>query len=181
LSNGPIVSPDGRYIGLVGSNDSGWEHPGDLLIVPSGGGASRQLVHRAGLVLFSPDSRYIATRADDPEAKSNSLIAIPTTGGESRELMRASDQRALGIAMWAPDSRSVFVKTGSLKNEEIEVWRVSLENGERQRLDLNADYTGPFLPSPDGQHIAFHTQRSSKKPTEIWVMENFLPPLTAKN
>jgi Tol biopolymer transport system component len=173
LSNGPILSPDGRHIGLVGSNNSGC---GELVVMPAGGGAPRQFPNCAGSVHFSPDSRYIATRFDDPNSKSNAVVAIPLAGGEARELMRASDQHALGIAMWAPDSRSLFVKTGSLNNEDIEVWRILLENGERQRLEMNADHTmGPFLPSPDGQHIALQTQRSMKKPSEIWLMENFLP------
>jgi Tol biopolymer transport system component len=54
-----------------------------------------------------------------------------------------------------------------------QLWRVSAEGGEPQRLDLKIDGLLRHLRiHPDGQQIIYYTWRGD---TESWVMENFLP------
>jgi dipeptidyl aminopeptidase/acylaminoacyl peptidase len=174
------LSPDGRYIGMVASNDPSGS-PSTLIIIPSAGGPPRELIHRStiGAVNFSPDGRYVATRTTDPATKSNAVLLIPIDGGEARELMGGPESHLIVVAAWAPDSRSVLLQKSSRTWDESELWRVPLNGSGSQKLEVNIDIAGGILPSPDGRHVAFQTPQSEKKPTEIWVTENFLPTLTA--
>jgi hypothetical protein len=54
------------------------------------------------------------------------------------------------------------------------MWRVVAEGGEPQRLDVGVDAPYYLRVHPDGRRVAIGTWAIT---TEIWVMENFLPPL----
>jgi Tol biopolymer transport system component len=183
MLGGVVLSPDGRYIGVVASDNPPGSQAAALWMIPTAGGSPRELFPNSnGMISFSPDGRYVATGAVDPSTKSRIVVLIPTEEGESRELMRVPEPRGLGVAMWAADSRSVLLKTGMPTFEQMEYWHVPLGGGKPRKLDLKADHIiGGFLPSSDGRHIAFQTPQSEKKPAEIWVSENVITALKAKN
>ena len=52
-----------------------------------------------------------------------------------------------------------------------------MEGGEPQKLGVEMKNILDLSVHPDGQHIAFRA--STNRPGEVWVMENFLPGLTA--
>ena len=104
----------------------------------------------------------------DATSRTNSVLVVPTDGGEPRELLRDRDAR---VAMWAPDSQSLFVRKGQ------ELWRAPLDGREPVKLDVTLDPTwARFLVHPDGREIAIETSILAK-PAELWVLENFLPVL----
>jgi Tol biopolymer transport system component len=65
-----------------------------------------------------------------------------------------------------------------------ELWVISAQGGEPRKLDLPKSFQNSAMavnlrqPSihPDGRHIAYTAGRDT---SEVWVMENFLPPLDA--
>jgi len=69
--------------------------------------------------------------------------------------------------------------------EQTEIWRFPVDGSEPRKLDVNADHiAGGFLVSPDGRHVAFVMTNGTAGPTkpgkqELWMLENFLPTLTA--
>lgn len=175
------LSGDGRYVGIV-AVDTPQAGPARMIVVPTDGGKPREVVSRPSLgsVNFSPDGRYIATGTVDAATQSRAIILIPVEGGEVKELMRVPDLRPLVVAAWSPDSRSVLLKESSASWDQSVLWRAPVDGSKPQRLEFNADHIGGgFLASPDWKHVAFLTPPSARKPTQIWVTENFLPALKA--
>ncbi len=59
--------------------------------------------------------------------------------------------------------------------DEWDIWRISIDDGQRQKLDMNMARFRHMTVHPDGRFIAFSSYGSDTKFLEIWVMENFLP------
>jgi len=120
----------------------------------------------------SPDGRSLAFGVGPARPGAEVLYVMPVSGGSPRELLRvdASSETSARIrdVTWTPDGRHLlFNRLGT-------GWRISVEGGAPQRLDFAL--TAGRL-HPDGRRIAF-TSGSGRR-SEIWVMENFLPPLKA--
>ena len=116
---------------------------------------------------------------------SSSLHTMPVTGGEVRELLRGETlflALARGGIEWTPDGRYLLVarqtpESDNSRVRENALWRVPIAGGDPQLL-LSTENPADFLSvHPDGRHIAFST--GSSYAMEVWVMENFLPPLKA--
>jgi Tol biopolymer transport system component len=152
-------------------------------------GNETELIRRAtlGNVQLSPDGRYIATGSVDPATNSSTFLLIPVAGGEPRELMRAGSKAdsAPSMLTWAPDSQSLLIrKRPSGENQSGEVWRALLDGSEARKLDEKLDprlATAGIRLHPDGRQIAFTpdalTGAGWARSAEVWVLENFLPPL----
>jgi Tol biopolymer transport system component len=86
--------------------------------------------------------------------------------------------------VWTPDGR--YLLFPKVKDEAVELWRISVAGGEPQNLGLtprkmgglNVSPMGGLSIHPDGLRIAF-TGAESKHGAEIWAIENFLPGSTA--
>jgi Tol biopolymer transport system component len=143
-------------------------------------GEERVLVERKNLgwVNLSPDGRYITTTGRSGAASPQSILLVDTAGAEPKELMQGSASDALSILMWAPDSRSVFVR--KVANGKHEMWRLPVDDGNGRRLDVAIEHiAGPIRVTHGGKQVAFNT-RGASKPAELWVLENFLPAPSAK-
>ena len=184
------ISPDGRYIAIRSDNGnrSAKETTTSFLLVPVAGGEARELIRKPGLggINFSPDGRYVGTKMTDPVTKSNAILLIPVEGGEPRELMRVPVEKNLMVFMWAPDSRSVFVRPDHASSE---VWRVPVDGGEGKRAAFRADrIAGGFQVSPDGRHVAYLTttadapvrRGNEQRKTELWTLQGYLPAAVTK-
>jgi Tol biopolymer transport system component len=117
----------------------------------------------------SPDGQRIAF------VLKQSLLLVPTTGGDARELLRLREPETFGgygfDVAWTPDGRYLlFVKRNDMQSE---LWRIPVAGGEAQKLGQVMGRVSGLRVHPDGQHIAFNLWHSKK--TEVWVMENFLP------
>lgn len=68
----------------------------------------------------------------------------------------------------------LFVKrTRGKARSQVQFWRIPAEGGEPTPLDVTIDDLWGLRLHPDGRRIAFGTQENK---SEVWVMENFLPP-----
>ena len=83
-------------------------------------------------------------------------------------------QLAAGGLEWTRDGRWILFLQ---RNKEIDdLWRVSAEGGQPQRLDLAMPGLRDVRFHPDGKQIIFSAGQWAG---EVWVMENFLPVLKA--
>ena len=129
----------------------------------------------------SPDGKLLAFATFEKYKEENLgvLMVLPVEGGEPREVIKITGAGESCWAMaWAPDSREVIYgknlhapgSQGIAQGSEL--WKVSVEGGEPQKLWKMADQIWGVRVHPDGQRLAFTLQTWW---AEIWVMENFLP------
>lgn len=131
------------------------------------------------LLSLSPDGQLRAFTRMDQSTKLTSLQVIEVQSGATRELLRASEPEGLGQIQWTPDGRFVvFVKTFGADTNRKELWRVPAEGGAARKIELNGVVGGYLRFHPDGRRIAFTAGDGDAD--EVWVMENFLPALSAK-
>jgi len=166
-----VWSRNGKAIIYVGESSApkGWQ----ILERDLETGQEREL-HRlampsyySGAVALSRDGQQLAFVMTDVESQSIVLKAMPTAGGEARELLRLkqSEVTSGGGIVWAPDGLHVlFVRDNNL-------WRVSAKGGEPQKLGPMIEGTRDLHFHPDGRRIAFVAGQDKY---EVWVMENFL-------
>ncbi|MDP2914452.1 MAG: hypothetical protein Q8O91_03255 [Candidatus Aminicenantes bacterium] len=138
-------------------------------------GQETVVIEKRGLYagVVSPDGQRLLIATWD--GKSQVLLVMPATGGEAREVVRLEGGFP-GSPSWTPDGRSVaFLKAVKGKDGQWELWRAAAEGGEPQRIGLIAarQLQGVRL-HPDGRRVAI---TDVKVNLEVWVMENFLPPL----
>jgi len=131
----------------------------------------------------SPDGRRLLIAVVD--GKSLVLLVMPAAGGEARQLVRIDEEEVpfWGTPSWTPDGRYVAFLKGvkgeaqiSYKERHWQLWRVAAEGGQPQSLGLTftGQLTGALRLHPDGRRVAID---DIKMNLEVWVMENFLPPL----
>jgi hypothetical protein len=117
-------------------------------------------------------------------------LIVPIAGGQPREVLRLPPSEALfNPAAWTPDSGALIIQknTGS----RWELWRIPLAGAAPRKLDIDASLWrdgGPswgdivqqgdtgFSLSPDGHNVALTV---GKNTSELWVLENFLPKVSA--
>ena len=113
---------------------------------------------------LSPDGRWLAFSGKD--LRTLTLVAVE--GGESREVFRLdSNTDVLTPLSWTPDSRYLLYR-----NEQGQVWRVSVSEGEARKLSIPIQGLRELRVHPDGKQVAILVQQPG---SEIWVLENFLP------
>ena len=136
-------------------------------------------VHLSNLAL-SPDGRWLAFGSGSGHYWAEAVLVIPASGGPPREVLRL-DPNVVGYLAysfaWTGDGRHLlFSKRVALPGRPSELWRVSVEGGEPQRLGLAMWGRGGVRVHPDGRRIAFTNMTPAG---ELWVMENFLPELSS--
>ena len=149
----------------------------------------REVVGRAELLghpSVSPDGRWIATTVGD-----KAVWLFPVGEGEPREVFRAQAYEPQGIARyvaWTPDGRSVLISVNrnlgdaaATRRDGVEGGRdlllVPVTGGQSRKIHVDAQCCEVKI-HPDGKQIAF---LSGEGKSEVWVLENFLPPDGGKN
>jgi hypothetical protein len=136
--------------------------------------------------------RLIASAGNDAATGSTSVLVIPVSGGQPRELMHTAMQAASGgsppnaaslaVFWWAPDSRSLWVKKPAGSSAPPEIGWVPVDGGEPRRVDTGLLGDVSFIRAhPDGQQVAIvGVGRQTFKPYGVWVLEHFLPKAAAQ-
>jgi Tol biopolymer transport system component len=114
---------------------------------------------------LSPDGREVVFQVD------GAVKTVSLNGGEPRELFRGLAQR-YGLR-WTRDGRYIIAQASGTASSEI--WRVPAQGGTPLKLDLSVPELIFFALHPDNRRFAFSVNEESK--SELWVLENFLPPL----
>ena len=124
----------------------------------------------------SPDGKTLAFLTFEKD-NSGVIKILPVEGGEPREVTKIAGGNCWTMA-WTHDGREILFSKSLVtpetqgQAEEPELWKISVEGGEPQKLWKRAGGFGELSVHPDGQRIAFVSRKSNN---EIWVMENFLP------
>ena len=178
-------SPDGEAIYYTASHVTS---KSKRILVRDLQTGQEQELYRVALPSFvstlalSPDGRLLAFVLMDYTTRSTALMVMPAGGGEPRELLRMQEPEHIALyggITWTPDGREVIFgkgrKLGALATTEL--WRISAQGGEAQRLGLAMDGLRHLGFHPDGRQIAFSAGKHFA--AEVWVLENFLPKLKA--
>jgi Tol biopolymer transport system component len=200
----PVWSHDGKVIFIRWTSDRIGE-PLSIVARDLETGREKELYRVVSPVTVShlaasPDGQWLAFVWSGTE-KGTTLKVMPAAGGEPRELVKlpAPRRNTFGTPVfqlaWTPDSRHIiYAPSTAGQKQEFEIWRISLEGGQPQRLGPAMEGLRPHGLSvhPDGRQIAFTAgpaQRGGEAGTgpagdpiagdPIWVLENFLPALKA--
>jgi len=173
---------DGKSIFLVRSNrDKGFCQ---IVVRDIESGAETELYRGGQSDMFtisaSPDGQWLAFLNWTRETREMILRVIPATGGEPREIHRFDQENyVFTIHTWTADGKYILMpKFRPPKADgKWDLWRIPVEDGEPQNFGFEMASIWQLSAHPDGRHIAFCTTTS--RPTEVWVMENFLPKSTA--
>jgi Tol biopolymer transport system component len=150
---------------------------GKTLVFRGGGGIRKRNldtgeeseVVKPGTMFYdlSPDGREVVFQVD------GAVKTVSLNGGEPRELFRGLVQQH--YLTWTRDGRYIIAKAFDTASSEI--WRVPAQGGTPLKLDLSVPKMNSFQLHPDNRRFAFSVNEGSKE--ELWVLENFLPPLKA--
>jgi Tol biopolymer transport system component len=129
-------------------------------------------------IKVSPDGRYIAS------VSGATLYLIPTAGGATTEVVRASSGEAFDgyRAEWTPDSRSLLIAKTFDSQRPLELWLVPMFDRVAPRK-VDVDTTafvlagGGLAIRPDGKQLAY-VGTAGKQGATVWALENFLPVAT---
>jgi len=158
----PHLCPDGKTLVFVRGDIGG---PGPIIRKRNLDTGEESEVVKTGAVSYdlSPDGREVVFQVD------GAVKTVSLNGGEPRELFRGL-AKAYRLE-WAGDGRYIIARAGS------EIWRVPAQGGTPLKLDLSVPKMASFTLHPDNSRFAFSVDEGSK--SELWVMENFLPPTKA--
>lgn len=80
---------------------------------------------------------------------------------------------------WSADGRYIYFsklqKSPGGMMAMMDLYRISVDGGEAQKIDLSMGRFRHFSVHPDGQHITFSSMGANPEQSQVWVMENFLP------
>mgnify|MGYP001055318588 CR=1 FL=1 len=131
---------------------------------------------------ISPDGKWLVLINRD---KKRTIKIMPASGGDPREIYSFEHEDSPIITpAWSADGRYIlFYKLRSLVTEINEMWDlycISAEGGEAQKIDLSMTRFRHLSIHPDGQHLAFSSAGFTPRYAEVWAMENFLPEAKAE-
>jgi len=115
---------------------------------------------------LSPDGREVVFQVN------GAVKTVSLNGGEPRELFRGLAQY-YGLG-WTRDGRYIIALARDTASSEI--WRVPAQGGMPLKLDLSVPKMDFFTLHPDNSRFVFSVRNEGSK-SELWVLENFLPPL----
>ena len=138
-----------------------------------------------GPISLSPDGRWIASSQGDWRTESQTVVLIPVDGGEPRELLRVNKPQWINNTSmpWTPDGKGILVRKMLVAGgKKSELWLVPIDGGRARKLDFDANRVATYAPGkirlhPDGRRLAYVFGDYT---SEVWVLENFLPVLSAK-
>jgi len=183
-NHSPILSHDGKSLFYIREYDP--EELYQVLVRDLETGEEKELFHTPpfdnSTIALSPDGQRLALlmRADE---QMRALMVMSSTGGDQRELHRFEQGgRWILDIDWSPDGRYIYFPKGPDPDMKWELWRVPSVGGTAQNLGLIMQEFQYLSVHPDGRRITFASRPSREAlQNEIWVMENFLPPLEEKH
>jgi Tol biopolymer transport system component len=165
----PAFSHDGQKIAFVRRGDGPY---GELAVVDLKTGTVKRLTHDGALAwspVWSPDDRFLYFTSG--RGGSMNVWKIPSGSGQPQRIT-AGQGSDMEIDLSADGTRLVFASFRS----NLNLAEISLEPGTLgQRKWLTSDAArGELAPrySPDGQRIAYFSNRTGAEREAIWVMQS---------
>ena len=178
VPGGLNLTPDGRRIITPVANSE----PLRIVGVPVEGGEPKLLYSGPvkGNIFVSPDGKYVAfVNATASTRKVTSASIMSVGGGDVRDVFKVDPPLSVAMGMWAPDSKSFFIRTLDAAGQQVAMWRVPVDGGQVMKVEigLNLDQYSRFATaSPKGNWIAYvRGVPPGPQKHEVWVLDNFLP------
>jgi Tol biopolymer transport system component len=126
---------------------------------------------------ISPDGKWLVLMN---RGARRTIRIMPTAGGEPREIYSfEEEENVLLTPAWSADGRYIYFPKLQ-KSPILDLYRISADGGDAQKIDLSMGRFRHFTVHPDSQRLAFSSLGAIPKDNEVWVMENFLPTDKAK-
>jgi Tol biopolymer transport system component len=188
----PEVSPDTKSIYFTRFNKK--KHITHVLARDLKTGKEREICsipYFEHTMVLSPDGQHLALMCSENPyentEKKHMIKIIPVDGGEVREIHSFMQIGSWGLVDidWSQDGKYIyFSNLSSIQNQDPkwnwDLWRVSVEGGQAEKLGLTMQRFRSLSIHPDGQQIAFASHSLGVDSPEVWVMENFLPEIEKK-
>ncbi len=173
-------TPDGKYLVVTGNRRENWQREpvnSEVYRVALADGAIQELTKRNGpdrIADVSPDGKSIAYLGFDDQylGYQNAELSVMGLDGSTSRSLTASLDRTIDDAVWAHDSRSLYVQYDDKANTKVA--RVSL-NGKIETVveglggpSLDRPYTGGQFTVANNGAIAF-TSGGAQHPNEIAI------------
>jgi Tol biopolymer transport system component len=137
-------------------------------------------LERGGSIALSPDAQWLAL-VNFGWGAVRSLKIIPTSGGDAKEILSFGETKPgmppLSLA-WAPDGRHILY--GAPDPADLpswDLWRVPVNGGTPEKIGLQRRWgIWELSVRPDGRQLCFAGRGGPSTDSELWVLENFLPP-----
>lgn len=119
--------------------------------------------------VISPDRRWVVFE-EYSVGEYDAIRVVSTDGGRARTVVRWTDGNGLaGPMTWGPDGRSLYYTASPDRSgEAARAWKVALDGGQPQELDIDVQALGSLRFHPDGERVAYAGGRTE---TELWVLE----------
>ena len=139
----PSFSPDGNQVAFAWNGEK--QDNFDIYVKLIGAGGNLRLTTHPATDFspaWSPDGRYIAFLRDLPGRKA-AVLLIPAIGGSERKLAEIAtpligEVLPTSYLTWLPDGSSLVIADKGSANEPFSLYLLSIETGERRRLDVPA-------------------------------------------
>ncbi len=167
----PRWSPDGRTIAFISNRKE--ETQAQIYLIPSDGGEARPLTTLKGSIRgfsWSPDGKRL-------------LCSFRKRDKESLAREEDEQKKKLGVVAHHYVNRTFFKMDGAGYQPDDEFWHLWLidaESGKATQLTPDSRYNeGGLAWSPDGQSIAFLSNRTADPDLDPYADELYLVPATA--
>lgn len=130
-----------------------------------------------GPLSISPDGRWLAFNLNSRTLHRSRLVAIPTGGGPSRDLVEQRGPGVVNVGGWTRDGKRILFTRNAADPAQNEICVVPFEGGSPRSLGLSKVALRDLRVSPDGSRISFTTGFPDQS---IWVFDNFLPQPAAR-
>ncbi|MCL5287799.1 MAG: S9 family peptidase, partial [Acidobacteria bacterium] len=204
IPSSPVLSPDGKRVAyLVAENDFAKSRAiTHLWWVDADTKVARRLTQSdagAAAPQWSPDGRWLAflsTRNGDEKSRKPQVWLLFVGGGEAAQLTRAPEG-AISYR-WAPDSKSIYFvarepvarplkvlreERDKARNDAYvvdeeklrrEIWRVTIDDRQAERLLAGDPGLEEVAPSPDGKWLLYRTNYTGEldhtSKFDLWLL-----------
>jgi Tol biopolymer transport system component len=178
---GTAYGPDGKHFYGRRNSKGGYSQ---IVVQDLESGKVQELYRLAGEtridVALSPDGRWLSF-INSGWGATRSLKVMPATGGDVREIWNFGDTKQGMPTMshrWALDGRYILFGAPDPKDlSSYELWRVPVEGGQPEKMGLQRRWgIWHISVRPDGRQLVFAGRGGASTDSELWVLENFLPP-----
>ncbi|HEY6120947.1 MAG TPA: winged helix-turn-helix domain-containing protein, partial [Pyrinomonadaceae bacterium] len=157
----PAFSPDGTLVAFYSRQRRG------IWIVPTSGGAAKQLTNFGSHPAWSPDGSRIAFQSDplfdlgfnvSNAFPPSTIWTIAVDHGEPSQITHAGNPLGgHGAPSWSPDGRRIAFDASDTAIESV--WSVSADGKDVKKLSGDLRNAADVIYAPDGRSVYFVTDR----------------------
>jgi serine/threonine protein kinase len=137
-------------------------------------GTERKIFSGVATFCVSPNKDRLALTNIDIHKGITSLKIVSVDGTQSQEILRLQMPEYIPALAWLLERDVIFAKgRRDLIDQPQGLWKISAYGGKSQELGIVTEYVTDISVHPDGRRLAIWTILDT---SEVWVMENFLPP-----